>query len=958
MADAAQRFFISYAGPDRPWAEWVAWHLEQAGHRALLDVWDWRAGDDFVARMDQGLAEADAVVALLSTSYFEPGRWTAEERTATLARRDHIIPLALEPLANTDLPPLLAAKVRTDLHGLAEPAALAALRKAVNGGVRPDAPPPFPGDAPTAPPVPGDEGPRLPGTTERPEMWNVRRRNADFSGREAVIVSLRENLLAGRHSVVYALHGMGGIGKTQIALEYAHRFAGQYDLVWWIDAEQTDQLPVHYTELADRLGLASAEASAEHNARTLLQHLRTRSRWLIILDNAEEPEQLERWLPEGPGHVLITSRNPNWRGTARTMGLDVFTRADSLAYLGEHGIALEQAEVLAKDLGDLPLALAQAAGVIGNGMTVERYRRLLSDSTARILQEGEAPGYPAPLAASVTIATERLGDDHPEAVALLRLAAFLGPEPIPTAWLEDARPRLGTLPGDPDDLMWAQAALKQLSRFGLARIDHEAFQVHRLTQAVLRDHTEPGRVRAIHDDVAAVLAGVTPGEPQNPANWPVWASLASHLTAPHLDLAGLPELRRTLVGAVHFLIRSGRPRNAVELASVLREEWTGQLGPDHPDVLTCMQYLGHATSDCGDVLGAWPIIEDALARRRRILGDDHPDTLHSANDLGAILGRLGQFAESLRIQEDILARRCRKLGEDHPDTLLSAHNLAAGLMAVGELTRARTVGEDALARCRGVLGDDHPTTLRTSITVANVLARLGEAAAARRLAEGTLERSRRVLGDEHPDTLDAAHGLAAVLYEMGAHEEARRLDENTLERLRRLFGDDHPDALTSAHNLATNLHALGRFSESRALHEDTLERRRRILGDDHPDTLMSAHNLAADLRVLGRFSESRPLLEDTLERRRRILGDDHQGTLRSAHGLAVTLGGLRAHAQAAQLLEDTLSRQRRVLGDDHPDTLLTTRSLAAAYTAMGKKFKAQKLLAKNKPKRKFGRKTR
>lgn len=167
MTDATQQFFISYAGPDRPWAEWVGWHLEQAGHQVVLDVWDWRAGDNFVHHMDQALERADAVVALFSKSYFAPERWTDDEWTAAVARRDRVIPLALEPITTADVPPLLAAKLRKDLHGLDETTALATLREAVNGGARPTSPPPFPGTTPA-----DDSAAVSHGTKPRPAQYH------------------------------------------------------------------------------------------------------------------------------------------------------------------------------------------------------------------------------------------------------------------------------------------------------------------------------------------------------------------------------------------------------------------------------------------------------------------------------------------------------------------------------------------------------------------------------------------------------------------------------------------------------------------------------------------------------------------------------------------------------------------------------------------------------------------
>ncbi|WP_435283673.1 FxSxx-COOH system tetratricopeptide repeat protein [Streptomyces koelreuteriae] len=966
MIDITQRFFVSYAGPDRAWAEWVGWQLKRAGHDVELDRWDWHTGDDFVQRMNLALGRADAMVALFSRNYFAAGRWTQEEWSAAVAKRGRLVPVAIEPLADDDIPALLAGRLYRDLHGLDETTATAALLEAVHGPNPSAGPVAFPGATSTHLDTERDpQRPRLPSSVGLPEVWNVRRRNPDFSGREADMVRLRNGLLTGHQAVVQALHGMGGIGKTQIALEYAHRFASQYDLVWWVDAEQANQLPVRYTELADRLGTSKSDAGTEANARSLLQHLRTRHRWLLILDNAEQPDQIEPWLPEGVGHVLITSRDPDWHGIAHQSDLGVFTRADSLAYIQARipAITTEQADLLAQDLGDLPLALAQAAGVLRSGMTLDRYRQLLTTNTARLLQESDVRDYPAPLAATVNIAVTRLMDDgHPDATALLRLGAFLGPEPIPTAWLETARFRLATIPGDPDDPMWLRNALQPLSRFGLARTDVNAFQIHRLTQAIVRTETSPDLAAAICDDVIAVLMAANPGDPQSPADWSVWASLTAHLTIPHVSTAVIdrPELHPTLSKAVDFLLSSGQPRAAQDLGAALHQVWSIDLGLDHPDVLTCAQYLGHASADLGEYAKARSVIEDLFARRCRVLGEDHPDTLQSANNLANTLGAMGEYAEARRIQEDVLARRRRVLGEDHPGTLESVSNLASMLRESGEYAEARRMQEDVLARCRPVLGEDHPDTLQSANNLATTLSAMEEYAEARRMQEDVLARRRRVLGEDHPNSLTSANNLANSLRESREYAEARRMHEYVVAHRRRVLGEDHPDTLASAGNLAATLSAMGENAEARRMQEDVLARCRRVLGEDHPSTLTSAGNLASMLRESGEYAEARRMQEDVLARRCRVLGEDHPDTLIAAGNLANTLNALRRRPEAVELLKDVHARCLRVLGEKHPGTARVTRNLTAALTAMGRTYEAQQLTSRkvDKGKRRFGRKRR
>ncbi|MFF3325885.1 FxSxx-COOH system tetratricopeptide repeat protein [Streptomyces sp. NPDC002889] len=910
--DPRQRegIFISYAGTDRAWAEWVAWHLAEAGHQVMLDVWDRRVGDDLVLRMNQALENATAVVALFSHSYFQWVDGASGELIHVLARKRRFIPFAVEPLAAADIPPVLHALLRKDLHGLDEATARASLIEAVEGVSPPTSAPAFPGS-------PASE-PRRPDTAGLPTVWNVRRRNPDFTGRADVLVKIRETLLSDGRSCVQALQGMGGLGKTQIVLEYAHRFAGQYDTVWWIDAEQADVLPVCYAELAERLGVARVGASAEHNARIALEELRTRDRWLIILDNADQPRAVEPWLPSGPGHVLITSRAPDWQDVAPATRIDVFTRADSLAYLTARlpDLAPEQGDALATALGDLPLALAQAAGVLSSGMTPDRYLRLLTTETSRILQEGSPAAYPHSLAATVNLAVTRLATTHPEAVALLRLSAFLGPEPVPAAWFETARPRLATIPSGSDNLVWPHSGLSSLARSGLARVDRGSFQIHRLTQAILRDRTTEDEAAAIREDVNSLLDAVCPGDPDLPAYWPDWAAFTPHLIASSRTAVDRPGERQMLLQATRYLLKSGQPAAAADLASRRREVWAEALGADHPAALSCAQLHGDALADLGDYAHARGIVEDTLARRQRVLGEDHPDTLHSAGRLGATLNSLGAWAEARRIHEDTLARYRRVLGDDHPDTLRAAHDLANVCNALGDYNDARRIHEDTLARYRRVLGDDHPDTLRATVGLAGVRYALGDYNDARRIYEDTLARYRRVLGDDHPDTLRAAHDLAVTLL--------------TIE----VTTDSHASEPTRT--LAAALSVFGQYLEARRLQEDPLHVSHDLPEEDRttPDSARS-----------GALADARTLQEDTLARYRRVLGDDHPDTLRAAHGLAMILRTLREYAAAAQLLEDSRVRSNRALGDDHLLTTRITQTLAQTLMAMGRAFEAQRLLS-------------
>ncbi len=647
----------------------------------------------------------------------------------------------------------------------------------------------------------------------RPRVWNIPARNPGFTGRDDLLAEVREQLAAGDKAVVQALHGTGGVGKTQLAAEYAHRFAGSYDLAWWINAEQGGLIGDQVAALGLALGCVQPGAGTDAVRAAVLAELRHRGRWLLVFDNAEDPADVAPWLPGGSGHVLITSRQRGWDEVAAPVEIDVFARAESMAILRTRVTVLSEADSdkLAAELGDLPLAIAQAAGFMADtGMTADEFLVLLRTRAGQLLAQGTPGSYPRSLAAASDLMADRLAHQDPAAAELASVCAFLAPEPIPESLFTSA---VSVLPSElaaraADPLAWRQT-LAHLTRQSLARIDHRGLQMHRLTQAILRERLTPAQAATTRNYAEALLTASDPGDPPNPVTWPQWARLTPHVLAADLAATDSPALRELARHTCWYLIERGDTRTAHELANGLRQQWRDRLGEDHEHTLTAAHYL------------AWTLLE------------------------------MGRYAESRDLNQDTFARRCRVLGEDHPDTLNSAHNLAISLRKLGDVQAARDLDQDTLDRHRRVLGQDHPSTLRSATILAHDLRELGDVQAARDLDQDTLDRRRDVLGQDHPDTLASAANLATSLRELGDVQAARDLDQDTLDRRRGVLGQDHPDTLASAANLATSLRELGEVQAARDLDQDTLDRRRGVLGQDHPDTLASAANLATDLRELG-----------------------------------------------------------------------------------------------------------
>ena len=525
-------------------------------------------------------------------------------------------------------------------------------------------------------------------------IWaGVPLRNPSFTGRNTLLSTLLRALdRQSKASVLpHALHGLGGVGKTQLAVEFAYRYVERYDIVWWIPAEHRTLVLQSLRDLGRRLGTPEA-ASLVQSAGHVLDRLRDSPlRWLLIYDNASDPEDLVKLIPGSGGHVILTSRDQTWSDLWDPIRVDVFDRDESVELITKRGldVSLEDAERLADRLDDLPLALDQAAACqAASGMPAAEYLTRL-DGHLDVPPSAQPPSGPTTVTALVRLTLELLHAKEPAAGELLEMFAFLGAEPISRGLLHRGRnatlsPVLGAALRDPSRL---NRTIQTLNRYGIAIVDADRrFQVHRLFQRVLRDQLSAEALDRSRANVHAVLAAANPGFPDDEETWPVHGEIGPHVDPARLVDSELLDARRVVVDQAEHLNQIGDPEGARRLAEAARENWskiegTAGLGPDGELTLR----VGSALSESMRVLGynerARELAEDVFDRARRSpeFGPDHELTLRATASVGVVLRVAGLFREALELDRDTVARLDRRTGADDPDTLRMRGNLAVNL---------------------------------------------------------------------------------------------------------------------------------------------------------------------------------------------------------------------------------------------------------------------------------------
>ncbi|MFI6947510.1 FxSxx-COOH system tetratricopeptide repeat protein [Streptomyces sp. NPDC050422] len=917
---------VSFAGFNRAWAAWIADRLERRGVTVIHRRWGPPTEQQLAEALGDLALSPGRVLVLLSDWYFQLGPRSQEEweralREVVAPDPDRFAAVSL----TTSLPPGATSLLdAADLTGIG--AQEAERRLLARLGLPAD---PLPDRAARA-------GPRFP--ADMPEVWGgVPRRNTRFTGREELLPVVYETLQnAGAGAGVVTLHGLSGAGKTQLAAEYVYRFGSEYDVVWWVSADRRALYRQQLAELAPELGLPTGAEYGERlrAVRDSLRRGDPYSRWLLILDGADEPDQIRDLVPTGPGHVLITSRNPEWsEHNSALVEVGVFARDESVAFIRRRAPRLTHAEAdrLAGALEDLPLLLDQTAGWLNESdLLVEEYIDLLAGGIDQDVVKVSAD-FPLAFQTAWSIVLNQLRETVPESVDLLRLCSFLAPGSVPVRLLKAVPPdelpgRFAALMNDP--LLWNKA-IGQLRQYSVVRLEShdsviddatsgESIYLHRMIHQIVRKSMPESDRQACADGACRVLAAADPGDPSDIRHWPAYAALTPHLTWAEVLDSTAPQVHRLVLNCLRYMYLSGEYGSGIRFARPAMESWARQLRPVDERVLALRHHYANLLRAVGDYRGSEGVeraTTEFLATERGELDLDH---LRAAGGLAADLRGLGRYQEALDLSSSILERDRLLLGPDDPRTLNAQNNLAVSLRLLGRYEEARRQDERTLDLRRSVLAPNAPPTLYSEINLAMDLRLLGRHREAELALRETVARHLRWMGSNNPQTLRAQYHLTLCQYALEGPESALPALAATRQSALRLLGEHDPLSLLIATAVATAEREAGESRQALQLHEHVMAGYRRMLGDRHPYTIGVQGNLGLTHWSTG----DRDLGSQLVERARTLMagavGEDHPWTIGCAMNAVVMRARTGQLGAARELGRASCERANATLTSRHP----------------------------------------
>jgi hypothetical protein avisC_02035 len=758
------------------------------------------------------------------------------------------------------------------------------------------------------------------------------------------------------------LVGMRGCGKTQLAAALAQECEdANWSLSAWVNASSPESITSDLVELAKELKKElKIDTSDQPTPKTIIHRLFNRlksadpSDRLIVFDNVENIDDLRGLLPSGDGvrMVATTTNNAGWEHHDwKTIKVGVFDRSESIDYLltvtrcDDH----DAADALAQRLGDLPLAIAQAAGTARHkDLSLARYlKRLDSRGEELDIHHNLGDEYTDDVATVLWMAVEAAVDSMKNgtkhmARRQLGALALLAESGVPTRWLDptieqqDDRELQGAHQADDED---AHDALTELIHRSIVQqsADKATTMLHRLQAQVLRESWTEKEHRQACESATNFLAAVNietlPKNATDTLRRDTLDLIEQFRSISVQDyshsLLDEEQVRRSLEDAFEFADDLLITYEALTLQGVV-ETLKDRLGSDHPDVLIAHDNLARAFGTAGRFEGAVRLYEQVIASRNRIQGGAHPDTLKSRNNLACIYMDADKITEAMAEHKSILAASIVALGIDDPQTLASRNNLARTYWQAGNLPKAKSIFKQVVVDSSRVLGPYDSLTLAARNNLAGVYGDLHEYTRAIELFEQVITDRSHINGDTHPETLKSRNNLACMYQKAGKAAKALAEQKLILTACIQALGEDNPQTIAARNNLASAFRLAGNLPKAESLFEQVEADSTHLLGADHPYTLTSRNNLAGIYRLKGEYTKAINLFKQVIADRSRVLGKNHPDTLTTRNNLAGAHRASGRVAQAVTLYSEILNDCLGELGLDHPLTEVVRENLEAA----------------------------
>ncbi|NEP55856.1 MAG: tetratricopeptide repeat protein [Symploca sp. SIO2G7] len=781
----------------------------------------------------------------------------------------------------------------------------------------------------------------------------------NFVGREKELAAIHKVLQKSNRFILHAITGMGGIGKTEIAIQYAAQYSDDYPGgICWLNGRQSNLLVQlrRFCQAYMKLEVPQNLSLNEQANWCWINWQPSSGLVLIIIDDVTDYLSIFEILPtEQRFRILITTRSRNIDSMISETLITQLSPEDAMVVLSQHlgkvrvQSEAEAARKLCEWLGYLPLGLTLLGKYIASDPDLS-LAEVLEGLEARRL-DNESLNHPEEtfttaqpgLKEAFELSWQELDKTTQDVAELLSLFA---PYVIPWKLVESTCQRLNWSKAD------VKNAKKQLYKCNLIerlKEKERSYKIHplikeflqvKLAQSILIDDLKQAfatEMVAVAKEISETITRKNIELAQDAI--PHLAEAAQNLTAAMRD----EDLMWAFVGLARFYQGQG--------FYALAEPWYEQclsttrqrLGEEHLDVASSLNNLALLYQEQGRYDQAEPLYLQALEIYKRLLGEEHTDVATGLNNLGLLYYSQGHYDQAESLYQQALKMRKRLLGEEHPDVATTLNSLALLYYSQGQYDQAESLYQQALEMRKRLLGEEHPDVATTLNSLAGLYRSQGDYAKAKPLYQKALVIYKRLLGEEHPNVATTLNNLAGLYRSQGDYAKAKPLYQKALVIYKRLLGEEHPSVATTLNNLARLYQEQGYYDQAESLYQQALKMTKRLLGEEHPDVANSLNNLALLYYSQGQYAEAKPLYQQALKMRKRLLGEEHPDVATTLNSLAGLYQEQGHYDQAESLYQQALEMRKRLLREEHPDVATTLNNLAGLYQEQGHYDQAESL---------------